>query len=101
MMSPRSRITKEQQRRELLFLKRLENDGHKVNIDKEQKELLENLRASDDETAAKERLDDAMVSDFVGQDISKEDGQEFYKIILGSIEKQDESQKALNAYKHK
>lgn len=35
LLSPRSKLTKEQRRRELLFLKRLENDGHKVNIDEE------------------------------------------------------------------
>jgi hypothetical protein len=101
-MSPRARQTREQRRRELLFLKRLENDGHKVNMDEEKKELLENIHATDEDTLNdKIRLEDAMVSDVVGKELSKEDGQELYKIILGSIAKQDESNKALNAYQVK
>jgi hypothetical protein len=40
--------------------------------------------------AAKVRLEDAMVSDFVGKEVTKADGQELYKIILGNIAKSGE-----------
>ncbi len=42
-------------------------------MDDENKQLLED-QGNDEEVAAKVRLEDAMVSDFIGKDITKQDG---------------------------
>ena len=56
---------------------------------------------TEEEVAAKTRLEEAMVSDFIGQALTKEAGHALYKIILGNINRQGESLKAYDQYQKK
>lgn len=99
-LSPRSKMTKEQKRSQVLFLKRLENDGHKVTIGEEEQELIEGVAGEGQESRV--RLEDAMVSDVAGKQMEKKGAEgekkELYKILLGTIHKSVEAEKALTTY---